>query len=69
MLLIDSSAMSPLLVLTSAIVTSSSRFFNDAFGDRARWKRLQVNGMAKDFGWESAARAYSRIYARIRSTS
>ncbi len=41
----------------------------DAYGDRARWKRLQVNGMARDFGWESAARAYSRIYAKIKSTS
>jgi starch synthase len=38
-----------------------------AYANGARWKRLQSNGMAKDFGWESAARAYSDIYARIKS--
>ncbi len=55
--------------LSAEGLLSGMRRAVDAFRDRARWKRLQVNGMAKDFGWESAARAYSRIYARIRSTS
>lgn len=35
----------------------------------ARWARLQRNGMARDFGWGNAARAYSRLYAGIKSTS
>jgi len=35
----------------------------------ARWKRLQANGMAKDFGWKEAARQYVAIYERIRPTS
>ena len=38
-----------------------------AYGDAARWTRLQRNGMAKDFGWGSAARAYSEIYSRIKN--
>jgi len=40
-----------------------------AHRDPARWARLQRNGMAKDFGWERAARAYADIYARITPTS
>ncbi len=37
-----------------------------AHRDHARWTRLQKNGMARDFGWDRAARAYADIYARIR---
>ncbi|HET7546149.1 MAG TPA: glycogen synthase GlgA [Usitatibacter sp.] len=33
------------------------------------WKRLQINGMTRDFGWEPAARAYRAIYESLRSTS
>jgi starch synthase len=40
-----------------------------AFRDPAHWTRLQRNGMAKDFGWESAAHAYAGIYAGIKPTS
>jgi starch synthase len=40
-----------------------------AYCDAPRWKRLQVNGMTRDFGWGQSARAYSLIYERIRSTS
>jgi starch synthase len=35
----------------------------------ARWAQLQSNGMAKDFGWERAARDYADVYARITPTS
>ncbi len=35
----------------------------------SHWKRLQTNGMTRDFGWEPAARMYRRIYERIRPTS
>ena len=40
-----------------------------AYRDARRWKRLQMRGMSRDFGWEPAAREYARIYAAIRSTS
>jgi starch synthase len=34
-----------------------------------RWRTLQLNGMAKDFGWTAAAKQYAAIYARIKPTS
>ena len=40
-----------------------------AYQDPAHWRRIQKNGMAKNFGWGPAARAYCVIYDRIRSTS
>ena len=40
-----------------------------AYRDPARWKRLQLRGMTRDFGWGPAARAYRKIYAKLRSTS
>jgi starch synthase len=40
-----------------------------AFCDPPRWKRLQANGMVRDFGWEPSARAYHLIYESIRSIS
>ncbi|HEX4825981.1 MAG TPA: glycogen synthase [Candidatus Polarisedimenticolaceae bacterium] len=30
--------------------------------DRARWRRIQENGMRADHGWGSAAREYERLY-------
>jgi starch synthase len=40
-----------------------------AYCEPGAWKRLQVNGMTRDFGWSEAARAYSLIYDRVRSIS
>jgi starch synthase len=40
-----------------------------AYRDPQHWRRLQMNGMAKNFGWDNAAREYAAIYERIRSTS
>ncbi len=40
-----------------------------AYRDPPHWKKLQMNGMTRDFGWEPAARAYRRIYEGLRSTS
>jgi starch synthase len=40
-----------------------------AYREPQRWKKLQVRGMTRDFGWEPAARAYRAIYERVRSTS
>jgi len=33
--------------------------------DGATWHALQRNGMARDFGWETSARRYAAIYARL----
>jgi starch synthase len=33
--------------------------------DKASWRALQRNGMARDFGWETSARHYAAIYARL----
>jgi starch synthase len=45
-----------------------------AYGDKAAWRRLQANGMAKDFSWNTSAREYGRLYdvarkSRIRTAS
>jgi starch synthase len=40
-----------------------------AFCDLPAWKRLQVNGMTRDFSWANSARAYALIYERITATS
>ncbi len=37
-----------------------------AFGDRAAWRRLQTNGMAKDFSWGASAAEYARLYEAAR---
>jgi starch synthase len=35
------------------------------YRNRSEWRRLQENGMRKDFGWEKSARAYAAIYRRL----
>ena len=35
-----------------------------AFADRARWQRIQRNGMARRFGWEDSAARYVAVYER-----
>jgi starch synthase len=35
-----------------------------ARSDRAVWRALQRNGMARDFGWNAAAREYAAVYQR-----
>jgi len=45
-----------------------------AYGDKAAWRRLQANGMAKDFSWNASALEYGRLYdvarkARIRTVA
>jgi starch synthase len=32
------------------------------FADERIWKRIQLNGMAKDFSWETPAREYAKLY-------
>jgi starch synthase len=36
-----------------------------AWRDPRRWRSIQLNGMAKDFGWDSAARKYRAVYRKI----
>jgi starch synthase len=36
-----------------------------AYRDTQRWRRLQRNGMGKDFGWSRSAAEYARLYAQI----
>ena len=37
----------------------------DLYRDRDAWPELQRNGMAKDFGWDRAAREYAEIYRTL----
>ena len=38
-----------------------------AYHDPTVWRALQRNGMARDFGWDAAAREYTALYERIAS--
>jgi len=40
-----------------------------AYRDPVRWRRMQVQGMTRDFGWGPAARSYLRIFEGLRPTS
>jgi len=33
-----------------------------AYGDKPAWRRLQANGMARDFSWNASAVEYGRLY-------
>lgn len=37
------------------------------YGDTAAWRRLQINGMAKDFSWGTSAAEYGRLYEVARN--
>jgi len=37
-----------------------------AFRDKAAWRKLMANGMAKDFSWYASAREYVALYERAR---
>lgn len=37
--------------------------------DAATWRRLQANGMARDFGWDVPARAYAQVYEQALDAS
>jgi starch synthase len=39
------------------------------YRDRATWRRLQENGMAADFSWETQARLYELVYSRLGASS
>jgi hypothetical protein len=35
--------------------------------DERIWKRIQLNGMAKDFSWKGAAAEYAKLYEAARA--
>jgi starch synthase len=55
--------------LTPAGLVAAVRRAVEDYRDPARWRRVQRNGMAQDFGWGAAARAYEAIYRGIRRTA
>jgi len=38
------------------------------FHDPKAWRRLQRNGMAKDFSWKASAAEYARLYQRTQKS-
>ena len=34
----------------------------DAYGDKERWRKIVLRGMASDFSWERSARKYIALY-------
>ncbi len=32
-----------------------------------KWRKLQINGMKKDFSWDKSAKEYMRLYKKIKS--
>jgi starch synthase len=37
------------------------------FSDEGIWKRIQLNGMAKDFSWNTSAAEYAKLYEAARA--
>ncbi len=35
------------------------------YGDKSAWQKIQRNGMAKDFSWESSAKQYVALYRKL----
>jgi len=36
-----------------------------AFEDKKGWKRLMLNGMAREYGWAQPAREYAAVYEEV----
>ena len=53
---------------TQALVDTVQRAIT-AYREPRAWRSLQLNGMAKDFGWAAAAKQYRAIYERLTSGS
>jgi len=37
------------------------------YTDERIWKRIQLNGMAKDFSWKKSAAEYAKLYVTART--
>ena len=53
----------------SAQLIAACRRAMEAIKDEARWRRIQRNGMERDFSWGPAAKKYREIYSKITPTS
>lgn len=51
--------------LTAAALLAAVRRAVAMYHDRRSWRVLQQNGMARYFGWDTAARQYAAIYTRL----
>jgi starch synthase len=49
---------------SGALVLAAQRAIT-AWKDARRWRAIQLNGMAKDFGWARSARRYLEVYSRL----
>jgi len=47
---------------TGKALLAAVRAAVQAYKDRAAWRKLQLNGMAKDFSWKTSAAEYARLY-------
>ena len=36
-----------------------------AFQDKQGWKKLMLNGMARNYSWEQPAREYAEVYQEV----
>ena len=55
-------------VSADTVVPSAACLLQRALGLFAQpedWRRVQAQGMGRDFGWEASARAYEGVYRRI----
>ena len=53
---------------TEELLEAAGRAYS-AWKDSRQWKALQLNGMARDFGWGPAALAYRDIYAGLKASA
>ena len=51
---------------TSGALELAAQRAISAWKDPRRWRAIQLNGMAKDFGWEESARKYLEVYRKIK---
>ena len=52
---------------TGAALLNSVRQALHLFMDERIWRRVQLNGMAKDFSWKASAMEYVKVYAAARA--
>ena len=52
---------------TGAAMLNSVRQALHLFMDERIWRRIQLNGMAKDFSWKASALEYVKVYAAARA--
>ena len=50
---------------TAPALLAAIRRALEAWSEQAGWRRLQQNGMARDFGWRAPARRYVELYETL----